>query len=208
MGQPERLVNRLRQGVCAGDTRKKKEKKKSPRFPQGRRGCAGVERMSREDYGEIRAASAEDEWGRGGMRRTDSEVGGRRPMGGREPRDLGAALVWGNRAPGTGWLGKRGRRAGLVCGSEMRLIQGARRIGRVTGVTVDGVCGEAISWPRAPSLRSHPRLMDWCPVCNRLIEPKKYTVPISPPPRPSPAAPPTSPQSSRSSPSHLLHPPY
>lgn len=40
----------------------------------------------------------------------------------------------------------------------------------------------------------------WCPVCNRLIEPKKYTVPIPPPqPRSSPAPPPTSPQSSRKS---------
>ncbi|KAF9454699.1 hypothetical protein P691DRAFT_754265 [Macrolepiota fuliginosa MF-IS2] len=38
----------------------------------------------------------------------------------------------------------------------------------------------------------------WCPVCSRLIEPKRFTVPVAPPQPRTPAPPPTSPQSSPS----------
>lgn len=52
-----------------------------------------------------------------------------------------------------------------------------------------------------------PTTMDfeaaWCPVCSRLIEPKRYTVPVAPPQPRTPAPPPTSPQSSRTF-QHLL----
>lgn len=52
---------------------------------------------------------------------------------------------------------------------------------------------------------SHPRThfsaMDfeaaWCPVCDKLIEPKRTTVPVNPPQPPAPAPSPASPQASR-----------
>lgn len=45
----------------------------------------------------------------------------------------------------------------------------------------------------------------WCPFCSRLIEPKRYTVPIQPLHHPTQAPPPTRPQSSRKY-HHIPHP--
>ncbi|KAJ2919196.1 hypothetical protein MD484_g1235, partial [Candolleomyces efflorescens] len=46
----------------------------------------------------------------------------------------------------------------------------------------------------------------WCTVCDKLIAPKRYQVPIEQPPPPAPAPPPSSPQPSRKYPAPSSHP--